>query len=82
MQMIWLGWEGKYFLTRDWTTQITLMALPFLSFCRMTVGARKPETNSSIEGVPLHSHRLRAVLHRFSPRPLMGQCWAALISRA
>jgi hypothetical protein len=30
MQLIWVRRERKYFLTWDWTTQITLIALAFL----------------------------------------------------
>jgi hypothetical protein len=34
MRLIWVRRETEYFLIGDWTTQITLMVLAFLSLCR------------------------------------------------
>jgi hypothetical protein len=34
MRLIWVEREAEYFLTEDWTAQITLNALAFLALCR------------------------------------------------
>jgi hypothetical protein len=60
MQVIWVGREREYFLTEDWTTQITLMTLGFLSRSRRAIkGSCGPRRGRGLRERRQLSGRLR-----------------------
>jgi hypothetical protein len=70
MQVIWVGREWEYFLTEDWTTQIALMGLVFLSSRRMVAAAFQ-----SVHGERIERHKCHAWicwgLAKQAPRQLL-----------